>query len=137
MEKLFKQRLQPAPSVDCVRTGVPSWLVAMVNKLLAKNPDKRYQTPAELIADLAASICRTPSIDRSVCPKTQTLQEVETLLGDRNPFPFPNRIAIATEPRLPGPQKPVGWSLLSRGSARLVTVVTACLLAVKRGLRGG
>lgn len=45
-----------------LRPGIPDGLDAAVMKLLAKNPDDRYQTPAELLADLErlAEIAATP-----------------------------------------------------------------------------
>ena len=40
-------------SVTALRTGVPMQLEWIVNKLLAKDPGRRYQTAADLIADLS------------------------------------------------------------------------------------
>jgi tRNA A-37 threonylcarbamoyl transferase component Bud32 len=41
------------PAVERLRPDVPAWLAAVLRKLMAKNPDDRFQTPAELAAALA------------------------------------------------------------------------------------
>jgi serine/threonine-protein kinase len=48
------QHLENEPkSVELVRPGVPAPLQAIVRRLMAKDPDQRFQTPAELVAALA------------------------------------------------------------------------------------
>ncbi len=56
MEKLFRhQNEQPRPVRD-YRPDVPPPVAAVVHRLLAKRPADRFQTPAELIAALAAAL---------------------------------------------------------------------------------
>jgi serine/threonine protein kinase len=53
INKIFRQRLDdPEPLEQTVR-GVPAAFAALVRKLMAKMPQERYQTCAELRADLA------------------------------------------------------------------------------------
>jgi tRNA A-37 threonylcarbamoyl transferase component Bud32 len=52
VQKLDRQRWQTAPSVDQLRPEVPAALAALVRRLMAKHPDDRYRTPAELAAAL-------------------------------------------------------------------------------------
>src|SRR5262249_8142388 len=53
-EKLLKHQMsQPVP-VEERRPDVPSKVAAIVYKLMAKKPEERYQTPAELAAALQA-----------------------------------------------------------------------------------
>jgi serine/threonine-protein kinase len=54
---------QPEP-LTAVRTGVPMSLEWIVNKLLAKNPDERYQTAGDLIIDLKAVDVKTSGFSR-------------------------------------------------------------------------
>ncbi|MFL5329548.1 MAG: WD40 repeat domain-containing serine/threonine protein kinase [Gemmataceae bacterium] len=55
VEKLFKhQNEQPMP-IESIRPGMPKELVAIVQRLLAKRPEGRFQTPAEL-SDALGSI---------------------------------------------------------------------------------
>src|SRR5262249_7650074 len=52
-EKLLKHQLREPEPLENLRPGLPPKLVALVKKMMAKNPDERYQTPAEMIAELA------------------------------------------------------------------------------------
>jgi WD40 repeat protein/serine/threonine protein kinase len=54
MEKLLRHRLEPPPPIERVRPGLPAAVRAIIYKLLAKRPEDRYLTPAELAAVLAA-----------------------------------------------------------------------------------
>jgi serine/threonine protein kinase len=63
------QIINVAPeAVTGLRSGIPLELERVVNKCLEKNPDERYQTAADLIADLK-HIQRT--ISQSITPPTQ------------------------------------------------------------------
>jgi eukaryotic-like serine/threonine-protein kinase len=46
----------PAPRLGTLRPDVPGRLAEVVARLLAKDPDDRYQTSASLVADLRASV---------------------------------------------------------------------------------
>jgi eukaryotic-like serine/threonine-protein kinase len=52
IQKLDRQRWQTAASVDQLRADVPPGVAAVVRRLMAKHPDDRYRTPAELVAAL-------------------------------------------------------------------------------------
>ena len=52
---LHMHAVTPAPPVTDLRPDVPAGLAAAVAKLLAKDPDDRYATAGNLIADLAGS----------------------------------------------------------------------------------
>lgn len=53
VEKLFKHRLEEPVPVELLRPEVPAEVGVIVRRLMAKNPDDRYQTPAELISALS------------------------------------------------------------------------------------
>jgi hypothetical protein len=53
-ERLYKHAEAPPPDVRRFNPAVPAWLAAVLERLLAKRPEDRYQTPAALLADLAA-----------------------------------------------------------------------------------
>ncbi len=55
IEKLLMHQLDQPPVVDRLRKDVPPEVGLIVHKLMAKSPGQRYQTPAELLAALAAS----------------------------------------------------------------------------------
>jgi len=49
---LSKTRVAPVP-IATLRGELPAGLVAVLEKMMAADPDKRYQTPAEVIKALA------------------------------------------------------------------------------------
>ncbi len=51
--KIYKQRMEDPDPLERVARGVPAAFAAIVRKLMAKDPDDRYQTCAELRTDLA------------------------------------------------------------------------------------
>lgn len=53
VNKIFKQRMEDPELLEKVARGVPSAFAAIVRKLMAKDPDDRYQSCAELRPDLA------------------------------------------------------------------------------------
>ena len=53
VNKIFKQRMEDPEPLERVARGVPASFAAVVRKLMAKDPDDRHQTCAELRADLA------------------------------------------------------------------------------------
>jgi serine/threonine-protein kinase len=52
VNKIFKQRMEDPVPLEQVAKGVPAAFAAIVRKLMAKEPSERYQTGAELSADL-------------------------------------------------------------------------------------
>jgi len=54
VQKLLQHQQTPPPLVDDVRPDIPHRLAGIVARLMAKDPDDRYQRPAVLAADLAA-----------------------------------------------------------------------------------
>jgi eukaryotic-like serine/threonine-protein kinase len=52
IQKIVSHQLEEAPRLERVRADVPAQLGAVVRKLLAKHPDDRYQTAAEVIEAL-------------------------------------------------------------------------------------
>ena len=52
LQKLLSHREEPAPDVRGLNPGVPADLAAIVLKLMAKDPDRRYQSPEQLVRDL-------------------------------------------------------------------------------------
>jgi serine/threonine protein kinase len=55
-EKLLKHQFHPPPAIQSVRPEVPASLAAVLQRLLAKQPEQRYQTPAETAEALAAAL---------------------------------------------------------------------------------
>ncbi len=65
-EKLIKHQMDSPPPVERLRADVPAWLNAVVERLLAKKPEHRFQTPAEAAEALIA--VHRPAVDASAQP---------------------------------------------------------------------
>ncbi len=52
LQKLLQHQGEEPPDIRTLRHDLPADLCHIVDRLLAKNPDARYQQPAELIAEL-------------------------------------------------------------------------------------
>ncbi|MBY0527565.1 MAG: protein kinase [Gemmataceae bacterium] len=52
IEKLMRHQTEPAKPVEQLRPDVPPAIGGIVRKLLAKQPEARYQSPSELVAAL-------------------------------------------------------------------------------------
>jgi serine/threonine protein kinase len=82
IQKLDRQRWHTPPSVDQLRPEVPAGVAAVVRRLMAKHPDDRYQTPAELVAALEQLI-RTGELPSNHQPARVT--EARRFLGHKGP----------------------------------------------------
>lgn len=52
LQKLLSHGNAPPPDARVLRPEVSDHMVAVIQKMLAKNPDERYQTGFDLVADL-------------------------------------------------------------------------------------
>ncbi len=64
VNKIYKHKMEDAPPVEKITRGVPAAFGAIVRKLMAKEPNDRYQTAADLKADLARWV--DPKVIRSI-----------------------------------------------------------------------
>src|ERR1700730_1324678 len=74
MEKLLKHRLEEPRPVEQLRPDVPAGGAAVVRKMMAKRPDDRFQTPAEVEAALSFTTASGTSLtaggdDRTVAQR--------------------------------------------------------------------
>jgi len=53
MDKLTRHTAEPPPDLARLRPGLPAGVVAVVRKMMAKDPAARYRTPVEVAAALA------------------------------------------------------------------------------------
>jgi formylglycine-generating enzyme required for sulfatase activity/tRNA A-37 threonylcarbamoyl transferase component Bud32 len=60
-EKLLKHQLEEPEPVERLRPGLPPAVAAVVRNLMAKRPEDRYRTPAELAAALAGTVGDVPA----------------------------------------------------------------------------
>jgi serine/threonine protein kinase len=74
MERLLAHRERPIPSIRDDRPGAPPALEATVRRMMAKTPEERQATMAEVIADLETSRAALPEgLDEpSIAPRSES-----------------------------------------------------------------
>ena len=81
MEKLFKHQIEAPPQIDEARADLPPGLVALVTRTLAKKPEDRPQTPAEL-ANLLLPFTQDKSARPGLLNPTPGSQAYDQTLDD-------------------------------------------------------
>jgi serine/threonine protein kinase len=66
MDKVIRHRSEEPKPLASIRPGMPGEVQAIVNKLMAKAPEKRYQTPAEVAKVLSVYLAQTEKVAVSV-----------------------------------------------------------------------
>jgi serine/threonine protein kinase len=64
-QKLMAHQMEPPPDVELKRREAPAAVSVVIRRLMAKNPDERYQVPADLAYDLAYILTTGGLPDRS------------------------------------------------------------------------
>jgi tetratricopeptide (TPR) repeat protein/TolB-like protein len=54
MSSMLKRVHEEAPKVTKIRRGVPTWLAGIISRSMKRDPESRYQSAADLLADLKA-----------------------------------------------------------------------------------
>jgi eukaryotic-like serine/threonine-protein kinase len=91
MQRLLRHRTGRPRPVESLRPEVPRGLAAVVRKLMARCPEDRYQTPAELAEALAAARDGPPAKTKSAAPTRRTARPAHplgaTVVSRRGPLP--------------------------------------------------
>lgn len=59
-DKVLKHRTENPVPIELIRPEVPDSVIAVIRKLMMKQPEERYATPADLIAALSSSALQAP-----------------------------------------------------------------------------
>src|SRR5205807_497878 len=78
-ERLFKHMQNEPPDITSLNPRVSPRLMAMLRRMLAKKPEDRYQTPADLLKDL----------DRLMRSPQAAADPLPAAVPDRSPSPAP------------------------------------------------
>ena len=114
------------------RPGLSAELDAVVLKALAKNPDNRYQTAAEMRADLV----RVHSGEKPEAPKVLTAAERTAMMSHRSgPRTDPAGAAVPAGYRYRGTRRgrPVGRWLIAAAALAILTVVVTLAINMVGG----
>jgi serine/threonine-protein kinase len=75
VEKLVRHLTAPPPAIEELRPDVPRGMAAIITRLMAKNPDDRFQTPLELARELAPW-CGMPSPGMTAPPPSAPAEAI-------------------------------------------------------------
>jgi serine/threonine protein kinase len=98
-QKMIWHQVRQPKSLRLLRPDVPEELVAVIEKMLAKEPARRYQTPAEVAAALE------PFTRVSILPPTEEEMPPSALAGCGKPL---SQFAHSTAMRTPGTSRAPG-----------------------------
>jgi serine/threonine-protein kinase len=102
IEKFFKHWEEEPVPVSQLRPDVPAELEAVLTKLMAKQPEDRYQTPAEVVAALAPFASGNPPTNVSgAAPRVVPVVALPPPLVPPAPRPAPHTEDTDPEPASP------------------------------------
>jgi eukaryotic-like serine/threonine-protein kinase len=82
IQKINRHQFEEPPAIEGLRPEVPQEVAAIVRRLMAKKPDDRYQTPAEVATALTAGSEPANGDDRT-CAEGQSPAAAAATSGDR------------------------------------------------------
>jgi WD40 repeat protein len=131
LERLWKHQTQPPP-LEALRPQTHPAVVAVIDRLLAKRPEARYQTPAELALDLEALLGGSQPELPVPEPTLPTLPPLTQPAADTSsPFGFQEDTDPGTEERRRRSlAQPIPWTRIAviAVSVALVLVLLIALL---------
>jgi WD40 repeat protein/tRNA A-37 threonylcarbamoyl transferase component Bud32 len=113
IEKIVSHQLEEAPRLERVRPDVPPELAAVVRKLMAKHPDDRCQSAAEVIAALEPFCVAEEPVEEEPIWATPEAQDIPAALAATTP------IIVSVRPRP-----------ASRGPSRRVVLLAAAAVGL-------
>ncbi len=107
MQKILQHQQAEPEAIGAFREDVPADLIGVLKRMLAKDPNHRFQTPAAVALAFAPFIRENPASLDAVCRKLGSIKKGGGERGkDNTPMPdalgFQGRIAKAGRHRNPG-----------------------------------
>jgi serine/threonine-protein kinase len=148
-EKLLKHQLDEPHPIEVLRPDVPPGLAAIVRKLMAKRPEQRYRTPAELAAALTpfcpagsgtlpvpvAVLASVSAAESGTATEALTAPVAKLVPGEALPAPLAVRVSApsnaeqtaALPPRVAGVRRRP-WRRIAGGSAAILLALLVLML---------
>src|SRR5262249_5485075 len=143
-KKMQAHQHEPPPPIQHVRADVPDAMAAVLERMMAKQPEKRYGTPAEVAAALAAfvadpqasvgEVAGVPAVKRHSSPTTEasaTDKSGPTVV--RCDLPNDTAVTVAVQHGTAAPKKltvTVSEQKARRSRRRRLTIRVAVAFAV-------
>jgi WD40 repeat protein/serine/threonine protein kinase len=128
MQKMVKHQTEKPSPVDSLRAGLPTGVSAVVGTLLAKRPDDRFQTPAEVARALADVLATHDSL---TVVKTTGRVAASATGGIPSTVDIPPPTSAGSTAT--GPRSRTGgrwrWGLAALGAASLIGLAAVGLIA--------
>ena len=132
MQIMYQQVHSPIPRVVTVEAGFPAAVVSLLNKMLAKDPRQRYQTPEELMHELRAIISqfkpdqKLSPLPMPATPPAPSAPSVPPVYRSRPPA----GLQIPPQHESPGSQQQFYWKLAAVGTGVLALMLLLGLACV-------
>jgi WD40 repeat protein/serine/threonine protein kinase len=131
-EKLLKHQMDTPTPVRQLRPDAPPHVEALIEKLMAKRPEERYQTPAELAAALESLHANRETIVAVPRSAEQTLLVTASPFADID-LPASATLAVDSSPRRPKTASRRSWPRIAAGIAGVLLAAAVVLALVMSG----
>jgi serine/threonine protein kinase len=125
-EKLLKHAIDPVPEVQPLRPDVPDDVAALLRRLMAKQPEERFQIPGELAVALEPLCLEPGSLRPSGRFRPAAIAAPQTT-NDANPTASEFRLPLLTQARLEAARKEHARRGQSLGKAKLLLALLVSL----------
>jgi serine/threonine protein kinase len=130
IHKINRHQFHEPAAIEGLRPDVPPDVAAVVRKLMAKRPEERFQTPAEVAAALAALPLAGSEDDRTLAVGVPATAQAEPS-ADTVGSPFASLLTDTVQAKSAPPRrrlKEESWFLLLVAAASLVLVGAVVLM---------
>jgi serine/threonine protein kinase len=133
--KMHAHLNEPLPSLAADQPGIPRALERVVATAMAKRPEDRYASAAELVAALDAALAEIEESTQQPTRLSPVVPDLPTVLSAQEPVPTPPPAEPPAPRRTESPQRPrsrLPW-LAGAAVAAVVAIVVVIAVAISGG----